>query len=191
MTRMFSRRGKWWQLWVTLAIMWTVAIITYGWMNLPRAQQLPHNPQFLSKLSNEAASILLVSDAQAEPARGTLVWSQSPMIVRMPNGARLTFPAPTTRERAALVASEYRQLLNAEADEQRGPYLLAMLAIWLAPWLLLVMARAVAFVIATSGIDALLRQMANYFALCSPANRSSPGRGRQSMLRSQIHLVKE
>jgi len=37
-----------------------------------------------------------------------------------------------------LVASEYRQLLEVEADEQRGPYLLAMLAIWLAPWVLLV-----------------------------------------------------
>jgi len=138
MTRMFSRPGKWWQLWVTLAVMWTLAVITYGWMNLPRAQQLPHHPQFLSKLSNEAASILFVSDAQAEPARGTLVWSQPPMIVRMSNGTRLTFPAPTTRERAALVASEYRQLLDVEVDEQRGPYLLQMLAMWLAPCLLLV-----------------------------------------------------
>jgi len=99
---------------------------------------VPHNPQFLSKLSNQAASILFVSDAQAEPARGTLVWSQTPMIVRMPNGTRLQFPAPTTDERAAVVASEYRQLLDVEADEQRGPYLLALLAIWLAPCLLLV-----------------------------------------------------
>ena len=77
-------------------------------------------------------------DAQAEPARGALVWSQTPMIVRMSNGTRLKFPASTTDERAALVASEYRQLLDVEAGEQRGPYLLAMLAIWLAPWVLLV-----------------------------------------------------
>jgi len=137
MASMFSRLGKWWQLWVTLAVMWTLAIISYGWMNLPRAQQLPHNPQFLSKLSNEASSILFGSDAQAEPAHGTLVWSQTPMIVRMSNGTRLQFPAPTTDERAAIVASEYRQLLDVEANEQRGPYLLAMLAIWLAPGLLL------------------------------------------------------
>lgn len=135
---MFSRLGKWWQLWVTLAVIWTLAVITYGWMNLPRAQQLPHNPQFLNKLSKDAASILFGSDAQAEPARATLVWSQIPMIVRMSNGTRLKFPATTTDERAALVASEYRQLLNVEADEQRGPYLLQMLAIWLAPCLLLV-----------------------------------------------------
>jgi hypothetical protein len=160
---MFSRPGKWWQLWVTLAVMWTLAVFTYGWMNLPRAQQMPHNPQFLSKLSNEAASILFVSDAEAQPARGVLVWSETPMIERMSNGARLSFPAPTTRERAALVASEYRQLLDAEADEQRGPYLLAMLAIWLAPWLLLVAG------------------MANYSALCSPTNRERSWRGRQSL----------
>ncbi len=134
---MFSRLGKWWQLGLTLSVIWTIAVITYGWMNLPRAQQLPHNPQFLSKLSTEALSILFVSDAKAEPARGALVWSQAPMLVRMSNGTQLTFPAPTTDERAALVASEYRQLLNAEADQKRGPYLLEMLAIWLAPGLLL------------------------------------------------------
>src|SRR3990172_5115726 len=140
MARMFSRLGRSWQLWVTLTVMWTIAVITYGWMNLPRAQQVPHHPQFLGKLSMDAASILFGSDAQAEPARATLVWSQTPMIVRMSNGTRLTFPAPTTHERAALVASEYRQLLDVEADEQKGPYLLAMLAIWLAPYLLLVAA---------------------------------------------------
>lgn len=138
MARMFNRLGGWWQLRVTLTVMWTIAVITYGWINLPRAQQLPHDPQFLSKLSNEAASILSGRDAQAEPARGVLVWSQTPMLVRMSNGTQLTFPAPTTDEGVALVASEYRQLLNAEADQQRGPYLLAMLAIWLAPCLLLV-----------------------------------------------------
>ena len=138
MASMFSRLGKWWQLWVTLAVMWTLAVITYGWMNLPRAQQLSHNPQILSKLSKEASSILFGSDAQAEPVRGALVWSQTPMIVRMSNGTRLKFPAPTTHEQAALVASEYHQLLDVEANEQRGPYLLAMLAIWLAPYLLLV-----------------------------------------------------
>jgi hypothetical protein len=140
MVRMFSRLGGWWQLWVTLMVMWTITVTTYGWMNLPRAQQLPHNPQFLSKLSNEAASILFGRDAQAERARDTLVWSQPPMVVRMSNGTQLQFPALTTNERVALVASEYRQLLDVEAGEQRGPYLLELLAIWLAPWLLLAVA---------------------------------------------------
>ena len=138
MNPMYKRLGGWWRAGMTLTVMWTVVVITYGWINLPRAQQMPHNPHFLSKLSNEAASILFGNDAQAEPARGTLVWSQTPMMVRMSNGTRLTFPAPTTHERAALVASEYRQLLDVEADQQREPYLLEMLAIWLAPCLLLV-----------------------------------------------------
>ncbi len=138
MALMLNRHSGWWQLGLTLTVIWTLAIVTYGWMNLPRAQQLPHYPHFLSNLSQEATSILFGSEAQAEPARGTLVWSQTPMIVRMSNGTRLKFPAPTTDERAALVASEYRQLLNVEAEDQRGPYLLRLLAIWLAPWLLLV-----------------------------------------------------
>ena len=146
MARMFNRLGGWWQLWMTLTVMWTIMVITYGWMNLPRAQQLPHNPQFLSKLSNEAASILLGSDAQAEPARGALVWSQTPRTVRMSNGTRLNFPSPTTHEQAALVAGEYRQLLDVEADEQRGPYALAMLALWFAPCFLLVAGWAVSLI---------------------------------------------
>ncbi len=138
MASMVKRLGKWWQLWVTLAVMWTLAVISYGWMNLPRAQQLPHHPYVLSKLSHEAASILFGRDARAEPVRGALVWSQSPMIVRMSNGTRLKFPAPTTPEQAALVASEYHQLLGVEANAQRAPYLLHMLVIWLAPGLLLI-----------------------------------------------------
>ena len=132
---MFKRLGKWRQPGVILTIIWTVVVVTHGWMNLPRAQQLPHHPYLLSKLSHEAVSILIGREAEAQPARGALVWSQTPMIVRMSNGTRLKFPAPTTDERVALVASEYRQLLNTEADEQKGPYLLQMLMIWLAPGL--------------------------------------------------------
>jgi hypothetical protein len=135
MARMFNRHGGWWPLWMTLTVMWTIVAITYGWMNLPRAQQMPHDPQFLSKLSNEASSILFGRDAGAEPARGALVWSENPRMVRMSNGTRLTFPATATGERVAFVRGEYRQLLDTEADEQRGPYLLKMLAIWLAPLL--------------------------------------------------------
>lgn len=170
MASMFSRLGKWWQLWVTLAVMWTLAVISYGWMNLPRAQQLPHHPYVLSKLSHEAASILFGRDAQAEPVRGALVWSQTPMVVRMPNGTRLKFPAPTTHEQAALVASEYHQLLDAEAGERRGPYLLHLLAIWLAPGLLLIAGLAL------SRFDWRI-----ILAICSPANGESPGTRRQSL----------
>jgi hypothetical protein len=113
--------------------MWTIVAITSGLLNLPQARRMPHDPQFLSKLSTEAASILLGTDAKARPTRGALVWSENPKIVRMSNGTRLTFPATATDERVAFVASEYHQLLNVEADEQRGPYLLEMLAIWFVP----------------------------------------------------------
>ena len=133
MAPMFKRLGGWWQLWIALTVMWTIVVITYGWINLPRAHQMPHNPQFLSKLSSHAASILFASEAKAEPARGALVWSQTPMIVRMSNGARLTFPATTSGERVALVTGEYSQLLNAEASERRGLYMLGVAVVWLLP----------------------------------------------------------
>lgn len=140
MFNMFNRLGGWWRLWVTLTVIWTIVVITYGWMNLPRAHQMPHNPQFLSKLSNQAASILFASDAQAEPARGALVWSQTSMIVRMSNGTRLTFPATTTGERVALVRGEYSQLLDAEASERSGLYMLGIAAVWLLPCVMLLVA---------------------------------------------------
>ena len=122
---------------MTVTVMWTIVVITYGWMNLPRAQQMPHNPQFLSKLSNEASSILFGSDAKAEPAAGALVWSQTPMIVLMSNGTRLTFPAATTGERVAFVRGEYSQLLDAEASERRTLYMLEIAAVWLLPCVML------------------------------------------------------
>lgn len=137
---MTSRFGKWWHVWLMLAIIWNIAAFTSGWLNLPRAQHLPHDPQLLSKLSNESMSILRGSQVQVKPARSALVWSENPKVVRMWNDTRLTFPATTTSERAAFVASEYRQLLDIEADKQRGPYLLLMLAVWLAPVVLLLVA---------------------------------------------------
>lgn len=133
MMAMFNRLVGWWQLWMMLAVMWTLVAFTLAWMNLPRAQQMPHDPGFLSKLSNEAASILRGPDFREKPVRGALVWSEDPRFVRMANGTRLTFPATTTNERVEFVASEYRQLLNVEADRQSVPYLLRWLAIWLAP----------------------------------------------------------
>src|SRR5476651_2319759 len=132
---MFNRLGGWRQLWMMLAVMWTLVVITYGWLNLPRGRYIPHDPQFLSKLSSQASSILRGPDAKAKPARGALVWSEDPRIVRMSNGARLSFPAITTDARAEFVASEYSQLLNIEAEQQRWPYLLEMLLLWFAPLL--------------------------------------------------------
>ena len=131
---------------MTLTVMWTIVVSALGWMNLPRAQHMPHHPQFMGKLSDEALSILFGSGVNVEPVRGALVWSQTPMILRMTNGTPLTFPATTTDEQAAFVAGEYRQLLNVTANEQRGTYLLEMLAIWLAPALLLVAGLAASWI---------------------------------------------
>ncbi|MDO8595686.1 MAG: hypothetical protein Q7R45_03590 [Sulfuricaulis sp.] len=138
--KMPERLNVWLQLWVVLTVVWTIVAATFGWMYLPRAQQMPHNPQFVNKLSNEASLILLGGDSKVETARGALVWSEVPMIVRMSNGTDLTFPAITTNERAALVAGEYYQLLDAEASERRGPYVLGMVAVWFLPCVMLLIA---------------------------------------------------
>ena len=63
------------------------------------------------------------------------MWSDEPRLFRMSNGARLTLPATTTAERAAVVESEYRQILDAGASELRWPFLLERLAFWLVPLL--------------------------------------------------------
>ncbi|GEM_PF-4413490 len=137
--KMPKRLGVCLQFWIVLTVVWAIVAATFGWMNLPRAQQMPHNPQFVNKLSNEASLILLGGGSKAESARGALVWSEATVIVRMSNGTGLTFPAITTNERAAFVAGEYNQLLDAEASERRGPYLLGMVAVWFLPCVMLLM----------------------------------------------------
>ena len=132
---MINRLNGWRRLWAILAVVWTMLVMIYGWLNLPRAPYIPHEPQFLHRLSNEAASIMRGSDASAKQVRGPIVWSENPRVVRMTNGAALTFPANTTRERAEFVAGEYRQVLKVAANSKTAPYLLEMLAIWLAPLL--------------------------------------------------------
>ena len=131
---MNNQFGKWWPLWVALSALWTFVVFAAGWINLPRAQDVPHDSAFLGQLSDEASSILFpVSVAQEKGARSALVWTQNPRTVRMMNGADLEFPAVTTGGQAALVAAEYRDFLNSKAQEQRWPYLMALLAIWIVP----------------------------------------------------------
>lgn len=157
MIHMFNRLGKWWLLWAALAVAWTCVVFASAWMNLPRDRHVPHDPQFLSKLSNEASSILVRTGAGGMPAGGAIVWTDEPRVVRMLNGARLTFPAATTSEAAALVMSEYRELLSAEADKRRGPYLLRLLAIWLAPLLVAAGAAVLIWRVRKSASDGAFR----------------------------------
>lgn len=118
---------------MALAVVWTLVIVAYGWLNLPRARHIPHDPQFLSSLSSDALAILRGDYAPAKPVRGE--WTEVPRTVRMANGASLSFPATTTDARAAVVAAEYHQLLRTEAEQQRNSYLLEMLVVWLVPLL--------------------------------------------------------
>ena len=121
-----------WQVWwVTAAVVWTLVIASYGWLNLPRARYIPHDDQFLHNLSAESLSILRGDAASAQPLRG--LWSVEPRIFRMANGMRLAFPAATTAARAALVADEYNGLLRKEADQLRLAYLLEILVVWFVP----------------------------------------------------------
>ena len=122
---------------MTLTVIWTIVVIAYGWMNLPRAQQMPNNPQFLSKLSTEATSILSGTDAQAGPGPDALVWSPGWKVERMSNGARLTFPETTTGERVTFVTGEYSRLLNAEVSERGRLYMLELAAVWVLPCMML------------------------------------------------------
>jgi hypothetical protein len=130
---MVIRFGKWWSLWAALIVVWTLVAFAFAWINLPRAETVPHDPQFLTRLSEDAASILHRADTTSKPRRGALVWSESSRFVRMSNGTDLTLPAYTTRDQAALVASEYHRLLDNEARGRRWSFLLGMLALWLVP----------------------------------------------------------
>ena len=156
-----------------LAVMWTLVVVACAWMNLPRAPRMPHDPDYLSKLSAEASQILRGPQVAAKPVRGALVWSEEPRLVRMSNGTRLTFPAITTDERAAIVESEYRELLNLQAEEQRVPYLMEMLALWLAPLL--------AAGLALRPRRAGSQRTVNDSALCSTTNREAAASRGQSL----------
>ena len=133
--RMEKRFGKWWQLWMALTVVWTLAAAASAWLDLPRAPNVPHDPEFLNRLSTAASSIMRGPEVAATRERGAFVWSDTPRILRMENGALLEFPAITTDQRAAIVADEYRQLLTVAASDQRWPFLLERLILWLAPLL--------------------------------------------------------
>jgi hypothetical protein len=173
MIRMNYRLGGWWKLWMVLAVVWTLVSITSGWLSLPRAQHIPHNPRFLDKLSYEAAAIMSGRDVTVTHVRGAPQWSEDPRTIRMMNGTRLTFPATATDERVSLVEGEYRQLLSDEADVQRVPYVLQMLVLWLAP--LLVAGLAVHLLLRTE------KRATDYSGLCSTANREKTVEGPQSL----------
>lgn len=127
-------RGEWLRIWIVLTVVWTIVVATLGWINLPRAQHIPHNPEYLNRLPNEAALILIGSESRPRPSRwGTPIWSDASITVPMPNGARLIFPSTTTNQRIVFVRNEYRKLLEAEASVQRRTYTLEMIMTWLLP----------------------------------------------------------
>lgn len=137
---MSSRDGEWLRIWMVLTIIWTIVVAAFGWIDLPRAQHIPHNSELLNGLSHAAASILNGSESKAEPSReGALIWSDVPISVPMPNGTRLILPSTTTQEGIALVKHEYYKLLEAEAGAQTGPYILRMILAWFLPCLILLM----------------------------------------------------
>jgi hypothetical protein len=135
---MYSR--EWFRIWMVLTVIWTIVVATWGWIDLPRARHIPHNPKFVNHLSIEAASVLTGRGSKAEASRGdALIWSDAPISVPMPNGTRLTFPSTTTHEGIALVKDEYYKLLEAEAGAQAGQYVLRMLLAWFLPCPILLM----------------------------------------------------
>ena len=135
---MIYRIGKSWQLWVTLAVIWTLVAAASAWIDLPRASGVPHDPEFLSKFSFESSAIVRGTANAVPSVRGAPapLWSDTPRLLLMANGHRLAFPAFTTDQRASIVESEYRQLLDVRANEQRWPFLLERLAWWLVPLLI-------------------------------------------------------
>jgi hypothetical protein len=141
---MVNRFGRWWQLWMALAVIWTFAAAGSAWIDLPRASSVPHDPEFLNQLSSEALAIVRGSVSADKPARGAPLWSDTPRLFRMSNGEQLQFPAITTAERAAVVENEYRGLLHARASGHRWLYLLQRLAWWLTPLLIAGFALGVA-----------------------------------------------
>jgi hypothetical protein len=130
---MENQFGKWTQLWMTLAFVWTLVAAASAWIELPRASSMPHDPNFIDELSVEASAIVRGAASADKPAPGEPVWADTPRLFRMSNGRQLEFPSVTTAERAAVVENEYREILDNRAARQRWPYLFERLAWWLAP----------------------------------------------------------
>ena len=129
---------------MALAVVWTFAAAGSAWIDLPRASNVPHDPEFLNQLSSEASAIVRGSASADTPAPGAPQWSDTPRLFRMSNGEQLQFPAITPAERAAVVENEYRGLLHARANGHRWLYLLQRLVWWLAPLLIAGFALSVA-----------------------------------------------
>jgi hypothetical protein len=159
-------RGEWLRMWVVLTVIWTIVVATLGWINLPRARHIPHNPEYLNRLPNEAALILIGSESKVRPSRwGAPIWSDVSISVAMPNGARLAFPSTTTNQRIVFVRNEYRKLLEAEASAQRRAYALEMIMIWLLPCPILLVLCSAADVICRVCQSAARKEVAGSAAM--------------------------
>jgi hypothetical protein len=128
---MVNRISNSWQFWLTLAFLWTFAAAASAWLDLPRATGIPHEAQFIERLSPEAAAILRGPSSAEKLAPGAPLWADTPRVYRMFNGMQLDLPATTTNEQAGIVKREYRDLLEARAAEQRWFYWLERTSVWL------------------------------------------------------------
>lgn len=143
---MFGRSG-WLRITIGLAVTWTIVMSVLGWIYLPRAEHIPHNPEFLNQLSPEASLIFHGAESQDSPASpDELTWTDAQITVRMPNGTRLAVPENASSKQIAVLENDYYRVLETEASAQRVPYVVGMLVEWLLPFpVLLILGSAVDF----------------------------------------------
>ena len=79
---MVKRITNSWQFWMTLAIMWTLATAASAWLDLPRAQMVAHDPEFMNQLTPESTAIVRGTAAEQKPAPGAPVATRRRSSVR-------------------------------------------------------------------------------------------------------------
>jgi hypothetical protein len=95
---------------------------------------MPHDPDFLKKLSDQALLILAgIPSPDALPEALREATEKDRFVAHMANGVKLEFPVGTTEDKVALVTSEYQALLEAQLSQRRPAYLFKAVCIAVIP----------------------------------------------------------
>ncbi len=118
--------GGWQRLFVFIATLHLVAVVSFVAFSYPRAETTHHRAEFYERMGKESAAILTAA-----------LDSKGIVRVEIPNGHRIPFAASTPQEQMEFISRHYYEMVTEKAAIERWSFFGKALLAWLLPVLAL------------------------------------------------------
>lgn len=116
------RLGGWKRLFILVATLYLVAVVTFTAFNYPTVETTHHLTEFYERMNKESVAILTAALDSREIIR-----------VEMPNGHVIPFAANTPKEQMEFVGRHYYEIVTEQAVRERWSFFGKAFLAWFLP----------------------------------------------------------